>query len=221
MIHWPISSDDYLRGMLVVEESNPSRIRDYAYFGELDRGVTVGTVMAQHRDSDALDRSNFESFQLQLEVINEEHVYIERDSHWAVGWVERLDVQIFEDGRITPTATKAFEILDGLQSHPIVDDDHFSELEYEEFLTYWDEEIPWRFRDCEEISEDLEEFSSWLLDKYEESGLYSHWTEEIDIFLEEHSSSVLIAEFLEELQLEELRTRRRLLIESGQLQLDC
>ena len=83
----------------------------------------------QNRDSDTVERSNWDA---QLERIPEsedgESVVVVRENHWAVGWVEWL--------AILPTATAAVEeaskIVDELENYPILDEDRWSELEFEE-----------------------------------------------------------------------------------------
>ena len=83
----------------------------------------------QNRDSDTVERSNWDA---QLERIPEsedgESVVVVRENHWAVGWVEWL--------AILPTATQAVEeaskIVDELENYSILDEDRWSELEFEE-----------------------------------------------------------------------------------------
>ena len=83
----------------------------------------------RNRDSDTVERSNWEA---QLERIPEsedgESVVIVRENHWACGWVKWL--------AILPTATEAVaeaeKIQERLEIYPILDDDRYSELEFEE-----------------------------------------------------------------------------------------
>lgn len=111
-------------------------------------GVTQVIMLGQHRDSDALDRSNWEVITTDLEerfgeedpvpaydtktwALGEWEVtsgwHIERFGHWAVGWVEYLVVDVN-----TPAFEAMVEWREKLDGYPVADDDHFSELEWSE-----------------------------------------------------------------------------------------
>jgi hypothetical protein len=81
----------------------------------------------RNRDSDTVERSNWDA-QLERIPADGEGVTIVRENHWAVGWVEWL--------AILPTASvavaEAEKIADELESYPILDEDAWSELEFEE-----------------------------------------------------------------------------------------
>ncbi len=86
----------------------------------------------QHRGSDTLTRSNFISG---LKAIGGENetVIVVRESHWAVGWVEWI--AIHKDN--AEALRKADEIGEKLKDYPVVDEDHFSQLEDEEAQDFW------------------------------------------------------------------------------------
>jgi len=114
------------------------RLRDYAGPDYYDYYPVAG----QSRDSDVLERSNFRSILKALggeknNTINDRTpqgpVLVIRDSHWAVGWVET----IYVSKTATATLKKADDIVGGLESYPVVDDDDFSMLEMEEANTTW------------------------------------------------------------------------------------
>ena len=87
----------------------------------------------QNRDSDSLTRSNF---MCALEAIGGESdtVQVVRESHWAVGWVEWIAIHQSDETALE----KAESILDDLKSYPVVNEDHWSNLEYEEACEYWE-----------------------------------------------------------------------------------
>lgn len=91
-----------------------------------------GSGFGQHRDSDALVRSNFITA-LKALGGESETVIIVREGHWAVGWVEWI--AIHQDN------ATALEIADGLKEresdYPVLDEQHFSDLEYTEAADYW------------------------------------------------------------------------------------
>lgn len=100
-----------------------------SYSGE--RGAWLIAV-GQHRNSDALERSNFRSF-LRMMGGEGDTIAIERESHWAVGWVEHLLIDPTDAQRV-----QAAEAI--LADYPIVDEKDFSHLENDDFqwLAEWE-----------------------------------------------------------------------------------
>jgi hypothetical protein len=86
----------------------------------------------QHRDSDSLTRSNFISAMKQLGG-ETETVQIVRESHWAVGWVEWIAIHKSDLKAIE----KAQEIINKIDVYPVLDENHWSNLEYDEATAYW------------------------------------------------------------------------------------
>lgn len=89
--------------------------------------------LAQHRDSDSLTRSNFICG---LEAIGgeSETVILVREGHWAVGWVEWIAIH---ESDIT-ALQNADGIACALEDYPVVNEDHWSELEWNEAAEYWE-----------------------------------------------------------------------------------
>jgi hypothetical protein len=85
--------------------------------------------LGQHRESDALTRSNFTCA---LRAIGGD-AQVVRERHWAVGWVEWI--AIHQDD--TDTLARASAIAERLADYPVLDEDHFGELEYSESCDYW------------------------------------------------------------------------------------
>jgi hypothetical protein len=89
--------------------------------------------LSQHRDSDALTRSNFICG---LEAIGggaSETVHVVREGHWAVGWVEWIAIHESDLAALA----KADKLLDDLDDYPVLNEEHFSDLEYTEAERYW------------------------------------------------------------------------------------
>lgn len=86
--------------------------------------------LMQHRDSDALTRSNF---QVMLRDLGPDNVTIVREGHWAVGWIEWIAIHESK----TDLVEEADEMLQSLEDYPVLDDEHFSELETEEADLIW------------------------------------------------------------------------------------
>ena len=88
-------------------------------------------VLTQSRDSEILTQSNWA---VALEELGgeSEHVEIHRFGHWACGWWEALCVA--KDSEAWETAK---EIHDSLSDYPVLNDEHFSEMETEEANRIW------------------------------------------------------------------------------------
>lgn len=89
--------------------------------------------LGRHRDSDSLSRSNFECG---LAAIGGESdtVQIVRESHWAVGWVEWIAIHESDESALE----EADRIAAALFDYPVVDESHWSELEWEETTGFWE-----------------------------------------------------------------------------------
>ncbi len=101
------------------------------YFGESWPDYYV--FLSQHRDSDSLTRSNFDCALRDLGG-ESDTVIIVREGHWAVGWIEWIAIHESDD--------KALQIADGivaaLSDYPVLDESHWSELEWTEASEYWE-----------------------------------------------------------------------------------
>lgn len=93
-------------------------------------GIGIGPV-GQHRDSEALERSNFRV--IYDDLVREfgdpgAHVDIARFGHWAVGWVEEI-IWNTGDPAIVEVVQKWRDALD---DYPVADESDFSALEWED-----------------------------------------------------------------------------------------
>ena len=95
--------------------------------------------VGQSRDSDALERANFEAMRTLLkacpecEVGEENGVQVVRESHWAVGWVEWIAIHESNTAALE-VADKAMERL---ADYPVLDEELWSRFEDEECETVW------------------------------------------------------------------------------------
>lgn len=96
----------------------------FSYYGE--RGDWL-VALGQHRDSDALERSNWDVISTDLLTRFPDDVAIERFHNWAVGWTESLLVR---PG--TPAADEAQRWDDRLREYPVADEDAYGMLEVDE-----------------------------------------------------------------------------------------
>ena len=95
--------------------------------------------LGQHRDSDALTRSNF---RVALERLGGETgeddngvslVTVVRESHWAVGWVEWIAIHESNTAGIA----LAEEMEREMEGYPVLDESDWSRLEDEECEQVW------------------------------------------------------------------------------------
>lgn len=119
------------------------------YWGERSEWLVAYST---HRDADCLARSNWRCFIRALGGNGAEGakgtqdvtetVAIEEAKHWAVGWVQYL--------LIAPGATeliaKAEKILADLEDYPVLDEDDFSTLEYDEYAEFFERDAQGEFR---------------------------------------------------------------------------
>lgn len=96
--------------------------------------------LRQNRDSGCLERSNFQcAFErlkmhaTDLESEDCQSVQIVSENHWAVGWIEWI--AIHESNK--PAIEEAGAIFERFENHPVVNDDHFSKMEFDAFCEAW------------------------------------------------------------------------------------
>jgi hypothetical protein len=95
--------------------------------------------VGQSRDSDALERANFQAMLTllkacpEIEVGDERSVQVVRESHWAVGWVEWIAIHESD----TVALAVADEAMERLGDYPVLNEDLFSQFEGEECNTIW------------------------------------------------------------------------------------
>lgn len=113
-------------------------IRPNCYVGQTWEGWLV--FLGRTRDSDLLTSHNFETALERLEEVNADHptedtrtVFAVSESHWAVGWVEWIAIH--------PSNTRAValanELADDLDGYPILDEDRYSDKEWEAASESW------------------------------------------------------------------------------------
>jgi len=102
--------------------------------------------LGRHRDSSLLEKSNFDRG---LELIGGESdtVIIVRESHWAVGWVEWVAIHESD----TAALREADEIMGALHDYPVLDDEHYSQMQSDAITDFWQAApIPDRMDICRE-----------------------------------------------------------------------
>ena len=94
-------------------------------------------LLSKSRDSYILDEVNFDAALSQLRAESEEcdeTFYTFRASHWACGWVEYLMVAKSAPEGVIAVAV---DIENALADYPSLDDDVYSEAQWEAMHEYW------------------------------------------------------------------------------------
>lgn len=98
-----------------------------------DRQDWLVLCVSQTRDSGPLERSNFEIAKQKLSGASDyEDFEVHRFGHWGPGWFE---VILVRPGSECETIARTIE--ERLDNCPILDENHFSELEHEEAEDIW------------------------------------------------------------------------------------
>ena len=102
-----------------------------AYWGE--RG-TWYVAAGRSRDSELIEESNWHAI---LEALGGESdtVAIERENHWACGWVEHLLIDPADTARVQ----LANELRERIENYPILDEEDYSRREDESCNQIWTE----------------------------------------------------------------------------------
>lgn len=140
--------------LVAMAEAVLTRPADFGYYGGYDLFGSWGiTPIAQTRDSDALERSNYRRILEDMIKLNNDLVEFVADfhsGHWAVGWMEQIIVRVLYDpdedvtpDNITGAFAKVMEIAVYLsEQYPIYDSEDYSEVESQErdeaFDSAWD-----------------------------------------------------------------------------------
>jgi hypothetical protein len=123
-----------------------------------------------HRDAGLLEQSNEQAINERLKQFAEgddPDLVFERHSSWLVGFIDGFSIRVFKpNGTITPAFEEFCQIKAELEAYPILDEQHYSELEYSSTLENYRGEL-WRLRD--DLPEGWEaEVYSWFSDNHDE-----------------------------------------------------
>lgn len=131
---------------------------NYAYYGDNDEmfGSWGQSGPTRTRDSGALDNSNFQSILGYLQEKYPDDIREMRTSHWAVGWMDVMEVRVLKDSApesikeygmaqygtieedwITDCFKELHEIcVDLAESYPIFDESLYSQMEYDDCVEW-------------------------------------------------------------------------------------
>ena len=150
--------------------------------GDLPDADQWAVMYTHHRDSGLLDQSN-------ASVINREmipytqgedpDVVFESHSHWAVGHIDGFSMRVFRNGQITGAFQKYHELLEQIEAYPILDDEDYSNREYEATVENIDD-AAWKLKHDFQLPEDwssqvydwLSDFRSGEIENRDDQGGY-------------------------------------------------
>ena len=139
------------------------------YRDEIQDAENWAIVYTHNRDSGLLDLSNASMIEKELEPFTEAadedpDVVMESHNHWACGWIDGFSIRVFRDGGITNAFRKYHELTEAMAQYPILDEDDYSNREYEATIENIGD-AAWRVKDDYELPDDWQcEVYEWLLD---------------------------------------------------------
>jgi len=121
---------------------------DFAYYGDLHERDGWGRAFGVHRDSDTLERSNWQVITRELRERFPAEFITEQYSHWLVGWVETGRIRVLHNPELgnEQNLTEAFHAVvewwQRLDRYPIADERAHSELETQELRAHIEAQVP-------------------------------------------------------------------------------
>ncbi len=129
-IDWEPSEElERLRSLEIMSAAEAERLKTLEY--NEDRKNWLMASVSRTRDSGPLDRSNFECYLKELGG-ESETVEVHRFGHWGPGWYEII---IYMPD--TKAEKVAYELDGALADYPILNEDHYSDVVWEEFIETW------------------------------------------------------------------------------------
>ena len=112
--------------------------RGDTYIGETFEDYFV--IVGEHRDSGTIERSNFFCVARDLETVamdveTRPEAVIATATHCLVGWISTI---MIHESASDEMKVRAYWILAALSDYPVVDDEHLSQLEYDETYEAWE-----------------------------------------------------------------------------------
>ena len=168
--------DKHMLDTLDLEEAankavgNWQRFESFIWFRdqELEDADKWAVIYTHNRDSGLLAQSNASVIAKNLEALtkgDDPDVVPESHSHWIVGQVDGYSIRVFDgEGNITEAFRAYFELLEQMEAYPILDESHYSDIEYESTIENIDL-AAWKVKREFVLPEGWEsEVYSWLSD---------------------------------------------------------
>lgn len=134
---------------------------------ELSDAENWAIIYTHNRDSGLLDQSNAAVIEDAMRPFTEgddPDVVFESHSHWACGHVDGFSVRVFRNGQITEAFKKYHELAERMADYPVLDDEDYSNREYEATLENITDSA-WRLKNDFQLPEGwATEVYGWLSD---------------------------------------------------------
>jgi len=112
---------------------NWKKFGDFGWHGAPDDADRYMIYNIRTRDSSLLEESNADYIERVMKKVR--GVELQRHSHWAVGWTEALIVPVYDKkGKITAAFKKLVEIMQTKAEYQVLDEDDYSNREYDATL---------------------------------------------------------------------------------------
>lgn len=122
-------------------------------------------IYTHHRDSGLLNLSNASVIRKRLLPFSEQDepdVVFESHTHWAVGHVDGFSLRVFQDGKITEAFRIYHELMEQIDTYPILDETDYSNREFEATVANILDSA-WKLKDEFGLPEDWEyQVYDWL-----------------------------------------------------------
>ena len=150
--------------------------------GDVPDADQWAVVYTHHRDSGLLDQSNASVINREMMTFTQGEdpdVVFESHSHWAVGHIDGFSLRVFRDGQITTAFRKYHELLEQIEAYPILDDEDYSNREYEATVENIDD-AAWKLKHDFQLPENwttqvydwLSDFRSGEIENRDDQGGY-------------------------------------------------
>ena len=156
---------------------NWRKFDSFVWYGDsVDDPQNCFIFYPSHRDSDLLDVANHKAIvnRLQEKFPDSDLWWQESHSHWAVDYANAIVIRVYVGKKITEVFTDLMSVFYDLQQYPVLDDDLFSELEYDALFDNTADCIHGLGLDIEESDDLTSEVLDWLHENHLEE------TENID-----------------------------------------
>ncbi len=168
-------------GELKIEDAAQTAAGNWQHFdcfswhraGELNDAENWAIIYTHHRDSGLIDLSNERAIAGALEpFIEKGDVVAEHHNHWAVGWVDGYSIRVYRRGHITRAFRKYHELAQRLVNYPILDEEDYSNREYEATIENL-ADAAWKLKNDFELPEGWEQSVYDWFSEYDCSAIES------------------------------------------------
>lgn len=136
--------NDHIQDYVQKLRGNWKKFESFGWHDQPEDADNWCLVYTHNRDSGLVEQSNAIQIEAALAPFldihkeeNDNDVVREDHSHWAVGWVKGYAIRVFKEedsGEVTEAFRKWVELSVSLADYPLLNESHYSQLEYEAAL---------------------------------------------------------------------------------------